>query len=293
MVISASRATDIPAFYGTWFMERLREGYCIRENPFNILQKQYVSFEKCKVIVFWTKNPAPFLPYLQEIRDMGYQYYFHYTLNTYAAEHLEPHLPPLSQRIASFQQLSARIGAERLIWRYDPIIMGNTLSVATHVERIDALGRVLAPYTEKLVFSFLDMYAKAARALAKVDTSFCAPDADERLALASGIAKSNARWAHPLRLATCAESHDLSALGIHKNACIDVDLLLRLCPHDSEMEQHYTACKHPKQGMLLPLPCRQHRPKDTGQRAACGCADSKDIGKYATCRHGCVYCYAQ
>lgn len=277
LVISASRATDIPAFHSAWFMERLRKGYCVWQNPFNAAQSMYVSFSQCRVLVFWTKNPLPLLPYLDEITERGYQCYFHYTLNNYVTENFEPHLPALKQRIATFQQLSARLGSKCVIWRYDPIIMGKNLTTATHIARIDALGALLSPYTEKLVFSRLAMYRKTILNLSKVDTSLRPPDRVEIQDIARGIIAANAGWKSSLHLASCAEAVDFTSLGIAKNSCIDAGLILRLCPHDDALKAHYT---------------QQGTRKDTGQRKHCSCAESKDIGCYNTCLHGCVYCYA-
>ena len=293
LVISASRATDIPAFHAKWFMDRLRAGYCLWQNPFNARQRQYISFEKCAVIVFWTKNPAPLLPYLAEIEDRGLSFYFHSTLNDYEREGLEPNLPSLARRIDAFQELSSRIGRHRVIWRFDPIVIGKGLGVAAILERLHALAEQIGPFTEKLVFSFLDMYRKTALRLAKEAPGFRAPDAGEMLQLAEGITRMNATLKTPLRLATCAETVDLRHLAIEHNSCIDPVLLLRLCPDNTELAR-ICGVAHKEQRSLIPLPAEPIlRPaKDSGQRAACACAPSKDIGRYNTCPHLCVYCYA-
>lgn len=294
LVISASRATDIPAFHAKWFMNRLRAGYCLWENAFNAHQRCHVSFGKCKVFVFWSKNPQALIPYLSELEDRGYQYYFHYTLNDYEQEGLEPRIPELAQRIATFQKLSARIGKHRVIWRFDPLIMGNTLTVESVLERIQRLAEQLAPYTEKLVFSFLDMYKKTERNLKRFDLLLHSPDAGEALRLAEGIVNINKRLVTPLRLSTCAEKLDLSSLGIEHNACVDPALLLRLCPASQELRSICEKRIPTRQGSLLPPAgsCGSGAIKDRGQRSACGCAPSKDIGRYNTCMHLCAYCYA-
>lgn len=294
LVISASRATDIPAFHAKWFMNRLRAGYCLWENAFNARQQQYVSFEKCQVFVFWSKNPQALMPYLAEVEERGYQYYFQYTLNDYEREGLEPRLPTLKKRIAAFQNLSERIGRRRVIWRFDPVIVGNTLTVASVLERMQRLAERLAPYTEKLVFSFLDLYKKTENNLKKVDPLLRPPTEEEALRLAEGIARMNKSLTSPLTLSTCAEKTDFHSLGIEHNTCVDPDLLLRLCPTNPEMRKMYAKSLIPKQGSLLQLaqaPGNENS-KDAGQRASCGCAPSKDIGRYNTCMHLCAYCYA-
>ncbi len=291
LVISASRATDIPAFHAKWFMNRLRAGYCLWENPFNTRQQQYISFEKCKVFVFWSKNPQALMPFLSEIEDRGYQYYFQYTLNDYEQEGLEPRVPKLAQRMAVFQKLSERIGKHRVIWRFDPIIMGNSFTVESVLERIQRVAERLAPHTEKLVFSFVDWYKKTERVLKKIDSLLRPPSADEMQQLAEGIVSLNQSLTTPLTLATCAETLDLHKLGIEHNRCVEPQLLLRLCPESHEIRKRYG--KLPGTGSQTTLlPLAPVLPKDTGQRTPCGCAPSKDIGSYNTCMHLCEYCYA-
>lgn len=294
LVVSASRATDIPAFYAQWFMNRLRAGYCLWENAFNAHQQRHVSFEKCKAFVFWSKNPQALMPWLSEVEERGYQYYFQYTLNDYEQEGLEPYIPKLEQRIATFQELSERIGKHRVIWRFDPVILGNTLTVESVLERIHRLAERLAPYTEKLVFSFLDMYKKTGNNLKKLDPLLRPPGAEEARRLAEGIARINAGLVAPVALATCAEELDLYPLGIAHNKCIDPELLVRLCPASPELRAISAHSFPPRQGSLLPVvgACGVGGVKDRGQRSSCGCAPSKDIGRYNTCMHLCAYCYA-
>lgn len=270
-------------------MNRLRAGYCLWQNPFNAAQRQYISFEKCAAIVFWSKDPRPLLPHLEEIGARGIRFYFHFTLNDYVREGLEPGVPPLSRRIATFRELSERIGRERVIWRFDPILMGPGLGVETLLQRIGLLAQELAPYSEKFVFSFLDMYQKTRRRLQRLDPRFRAPTEEEASRIAAGIAGINHALARPLQLGACAEALDLSRFGIGKNSCIDPMLLHRLCPENPGIQ---SLCGlHPqKRASLL---AAQGRPaRDKGQRAACGCAPAKDIGRYDTCPHLCAYCYA-
>ena len=294
LVISASRTTDIPAFHAKWFMNRLRAGYCLWQNAFNAHQQQYVSFEKCQVFVFWSKNPQALMPCLSEIEERGYQYYFQYTLNDYEQEGLEPRIPKLAHRIATFQKLSERIGKHRIIWRFDPIIMGNTLTVESVLERIQRLADQLAPYTGKLVFSFLDLYKKTENNLKKFDSRLRPPSDEEALRLVEGIVQINKSLISPLMLSTCAEKLDLHLLGIRHNKCVDPDLILRLCPTSPEIRNRYAKPLLSQQGSLLPLAQALGNDdiKDVGQRTPCGCAPSKDIGRYNTCMHLCVYCYA-
>ena len=208
-----------------------------------------------------------------------------------------PPLPPLAQRLDTFCRLADSIGPERVVWRFDPLILGGGLSVPRLLDRIDALGRRLAPYTEKLVFSFLDMYRKTANALRRHDPSLRAPTPDEQRELAAGLRRLADGWPRRPQLASCAETIDLRALGIAHNACVDGELVRRLCPRDTEIQRLCGPPPAPVQGSLLPLADASARqdaapPRDGSQRTACRCLPSRDIGAYSTCLHGCLYCYA-
>lgn len=290
LVISASRATDIPAFHSKWFMNRVKAGYCIWKNPFNATNEQYVSFEKCKVFVFWSKNPKPLIPWLSELDDRGYQYYFQFTLNDYVKEKLEPGVPDLEKRIETFQKLSERIGKHRVIWRFDPIMIGNIITVENMLERIQRLAKHIAPYTEKIVFSFLDMHRKTEKNLKAIDPRLRAPAPDEERRLARELVKINNALSPPLTMATCGEKSNFADLGISHNKCVDPALLLKLCPHDPEIISIYSISS--RQGNLISQPQPDESLKDKGQRELCGCAPGKDIGAYDTCMHLCAYCFA-
>ena len=135
VIISASRSTDIPAFYAKWFFYRLAKGYCVWYNPFN-QQPMYISFKNCKVVVFWTKNPEPIIPYLSELDKRGIHYYFQVTLNDYMQEGFEPNVPPVAKRIETFKKLSQMIGKEKVIWRFDPLIVTPQLTPRMLLTRI-------------------------------------------------------------------------------------------------------------------------------------------------------------
>lgn len=297
LVVSASRATDIPAFHVDWLMNRLKAGYCLWQNPFNPSQRQYVSFHRCASLVFWSKNPANILPHLAEIQDMGLKFYFQFTLNDYVSEGLEPRLPSLDDRVATFAELSRRIGRQFVIWRFDPILLGPNMDAARIIGKIENLARRLCQHTSSLVFSFVDFYRKTKINLGKVDPACRPPDNAEILRLAEDLANMNARLENPLEIMACAEKLDLSQYGIGRASCIDAGLLARLCPQKPEFG---AACeKVASERQLLPdLPSEfsgkqpKARLRDSGQRKLCACFPSKDIGRYDTCGHGCLYCYA-
>ena len=306
VIISASRSTDIPAFYAKWFFNRLAKGYCTWYNPFN-QQKMYISFRNCRVVVFWTKNPQPILPYLHELDKRNIHYYFQVTLNDYVKEKFEPNVPPVDERVVVFKKLSDTIGKEKVIWRFDPLIITPTIGPQELLTRIWNIGNKLKGYTDKLVFSFVDVkaYRKVQSNLIKETMLFTKDDVDnaeanhaQRIEIVEGLKRIREAWHNEgwnITMATCAEDIDLEMYGIEHNRCIDGELMKRIYADDEELVYYLHTLKWPERdmfGQLPPLPDKVKNVKDSGQRKICGCMVSKDIGMYNTCRHFCVYCYA-
>ena len=277
VILSASRATDIPAFYADWFMNRLRAGWFEWVNPFNPRQVQKISTAKVRAIVFWSKHPAGLLPHLDELDRRGLHCYFQYTLNDYEAEGGEPNLPALAERIDLFRRLAERVGPERVVWRLDPLLLTETIGVTGLLAKAGRLLVELGGSTRKLVFSFADIerYPAVRRNLARAGIAAREFTREEMREFARGLADLNCEYG--LQLATCAEEIDLAEFGIVHNRCVDGELLARLWPEDKALME------------FLAAPAAR---KDRGQRQACGCIASKDIGRYRTCPHLCVYCYA-
>ena len=275
LIISASRATDIPAFYADWFFRRLEKGYVRWRNPFSG-QDSYVSFGNTRFIVFWSKNPAPLLPYLPMLKERGIGCYIHFTFNDYKDEGLEPNVPPLAQRIDTFRRLDDSLGVGAVVWRFDPLILTDSINIDTLLRKITRIADALVGYTEKLVFSFADIesYKKVSRNLRQNDINYREWDEDSMREFALRLSTLNRdNW--NFRLATCAERIDLSGYGIEHNRCIDPELISRRAPDDLALQNFLYNAK-----------------TDSGQRKACGCILSKDIGAYNTCPHDCLYCYA-
>lgn len=306
VIVSASRSTDIPAFYPKWFFNRLKAGYCVWYNPFN-QKPMYVSFEKMKAVVFWTKNPEPILPYLLKLDERKIHYYFQVTLNDYVAEGFEPNVGAVENRVKIFKQLSDLIGPDRVIWRFDPLILSDSLTPRQLLTKVYHVGNQLKGYTKKLVFSFVDVqaYRKVQNNLVKETPFFnkdnvvnAEPRGNKRDELIEGLAKLRDHWKSEgweLNLATCGESIDLSKFKIEHNRCIDGELMERLFSEDKEFVYYLRTGKLPEPdlfGRIPEPPVVRKELKDKGQRKACGCMISKDIGMYNTCRHFCVYCYA-
>ncbi|KLN65879.1 DUF1848 domain-containing protein [Vibrio sp. VPAP30] len=268
MIISASRRTDIPAFYHRWFMNRIREGFLLTRNPFNANQIRRVSLEPQDVgaIVFWTRNAEKLIKYLPQLSE--FNYYFQYTITGYPKA-LEAHLPNTYQSIDTFSRLSDIIGSDKVIWRYDPILVSNLTPISEHKRKFRKIASLLAGKTQRVVISFADLYTKTERRLNSLsDFSYGEITADQNEL--TDLCMFMAEECHSLgfEIETCAEGVDLSYLGIKHGKCIDDQLLHRL--FDIEVDGR----------------------KDLNQRAECGCIKSVDIGAYNTCLHGCKYCYA-
>ena len=308
IIISASRSTDIPAFYAQWFINRLRAGYVVWYNPFN-RSKVYVSFAKCKVVVFWTKNPKPLIPLLEELDKRGIHYYFQFTLNDYIEEGFEPGVPKLEERVETFKKLSSLIGKEKVIWRFDPLIMTSQQTVRGLLKKIWHVGNQIKGYTDKLVFSFVDVkdykkvqsnFVKETNYYTKEDVLSAEWSKEKMEEMAEGIAKLRDVWKEqgwPITLATCAESVELERFGIEHNRCIDGELMKEIFKEDEDLVYYLKYGEMPPENSLFPPSLDRpalsaKKMKDKGQRKLCGCMVSKDIGMYNTCRHLCVYCYA-
>lgn len=292
VIISASRSTDLPAFHAEWFMNRLRAGYTVWRNPFNQRQ-QYISFSQARVIVFWSKNPAPLLPYLREIEDMGYNYYFQFTINDYEDEGWEPRIPSLAERVTVCSKLFKLVGPERIIWRFDPLLLSDSVDENVLIQKIERVGNLVRGFTQKLVFSFADIetFRKVRTRMTKEGISYQEFDHDSMRSMAERIAELNVAWG--LKLGTCSESIDLMDLGIEHNRCIDGSLMRRLFANDRKLQAFLSSGQSsPSLNMSGLHDTWQNKFKDKGQRKECGCIVSKDIGAYDTCGHFCSYCYA-
>lgn len=293
IIISASRSTDIPAFYAKWFINRLKAGYCVWFNPFN-QKPMYVAFKNVKTVVFWSKNPKPLIPYLHELDERGIHYYFQFTLNDYDKEQFEPNVPTVEKRIETFQKLSEKIGKEKVIWRFDPLIMTDKIGIDELLQKIENIGNQLIGYTEKLVFSFADIgnfYRKVENNLKRLKINYREFTPETMNEFAIGISKLNEKW--NFSLATCAEEMNLGH-EIEHNRCVDGELMKRIFAEDTDFVYYLSYGKFPEKDSLFSIetPRKEVNLKDKGQRKACECIISKDIGMYNTCPHFCVYCYA-
>ena len=271
MIISASRRTDIPAFYADWFYNRLKEGYCAVFNPFNRNRVRYVSLkpQDVDVIVFWTKHSKAFRPRLDLLDEKRIPYYFQYTLVDYNKE-IETKVPGLDLLKEEFLRLSDRVGSDRIIWRYDPIIISQEYSAERHIDQFASIANELKGSTNRVVISIVDYYQKTLRNMKEYNEKRQLDEhPEDRMVFGdfiqslSEIANSNG-----FEIQSCSEHIEMDQFGVSHGKCIDDDYIAKVFDLDVI-----------------------HK-KDPGQRKECGCVKSVDIGVYDTCLHGCQYCYA-
>lgn len=263
MIISVSRRTDIPAFYSNWFFDQLQSGQVKITNPWNSKQKKIISLraEEVDCFVFWTRNPSKFMQRIALLSD--YQYYFHLAITGYG-ELLEPNMIETSLAIQSFRNLAKKIGSDRIIWRYDPIIFTNELDINYHEKNFALLSEQLSTYTKTCMISFVDEYQKNRRNLKKI--GYQKPSEIMIQELSKKIVNLANRC--KIKVFTCAEPYDLSDFGIAPGSCIDCERIALISGK------------------------KRKQKKDRNQRPDCRCALSVDIGSYDTCHYDCLYCYA-
>lgn len=296
IIVSASRSTDVPAFYADWFLHRLKVGYSAWTNPFNGV-KSYVAYDNTRLIVFWSKNPEPLLDEggcLDYLADKGINTYIQYTLNDYATEKLEQGVRlSVQERIDTFKRLVDRLGFGKVIWRFDPMILTDTIGIEDLLNKAHYIGEQLKGYTEKMVFSYADIrtYRKVQANLTKNRINFREFELEDMLAIAQGLSELNNSWGYTL--ATCGEEITLNPYGIEKNKCIDDDLIIKYFSEDKKL-MDYLGVEIIRGTLFDPEEkiIKHKNNKDKGQREFCGCIVSKDIGEYNTCPHLCEYCYA-
>lgn len=259
MIISASRRTDIPCFYMDWFLDKINQGFLYTKNPFNRKQVKKISLnpEHVDCIIFWTKNPQEFLKKKEKINQ--YNYYFQYTLNAYNKD-LETNIPNLDSRIRTFNQLSEKIGKDRIVWRYDPIVLSRKYNEEFHLEKITYISEKVKNYTDECIFSYVTPYKKIEKILNNI--GYIEKEIENLQILANKLKKICKN--NNIILKNCCNNIQ----DIEKAACIDKNRIEKIC--NKKIEAF----------------------KDGNQRENCNCLKSVDIGIYNTCLNGCLYCYA-
>ncbi|WP_041281271.1 DUF1848 domain-containing protein [Desulfosudis oleivorans] len=278
-VLSASRRTDIPAFYMEWFMAGIDRGLFEVTNPYNgVVRQVECTPESVHTIVFWSKNFGPFLDgrFGETLAGEGYHLFFNFTVNT-EDRLLEPNLPPLDQRLCQLDALARRFGPERVQWRFDPICFYSAGNGGFKNNLAD-FPKIAKAATEagigRCVTSFLDLYAKVKKRAARAGVTFMEPGMEKQVEIVTRMA--DLLKGCGIALHTCCEKELMAGLAgnvpVTASACINGRLFME------------------NDGGVVPVQ------KDRGQRAGagCGCTESIDIGSYAQhpCYHSCLFCYA-
>ena len=261
VLVSVSRRTDIPARYAAWFMQRVRTGEVYTRNPRNpaLLTRVPLSPQTVDGFVFWSKDPAPLAPFLPELTAMGYAWYLQFTLTPYDRS-IECGLREKATIVRTFREIAHSHGAQRLVWRYDPILLTDAMDVSWHKGQFVHLCEQLAGCTDTVTISFVDTYGRK-------DPRFRAPTLAEEQELAGFIGECAPRYGlQPV--ACCEQQSRLAPFGIRQAACIDAERLAVIGGWPLEVQ------------------------KDKNQRPGCGCCAAVDIGAYDTCTNGCISCYA-
>jgi hypothetical protein len=268
MIISASYKTDIPTFYGEWFINRLRAGYCKMVNPYNrrVIRVSLLP-EAVDGIVFWTKDVGPFLKHLPEVRRRGFPFILQHTINGYPRA-LEQAIVDAPRAVEHFKQVADTFGPRVCVWRYDTIVDSSLTPREFHVERFSRLAKALEGATDEVVISFAYFYRKTLRNMERAANqhgfTWSDPAHEWKRSLAAELASAAA--SHRIRLTICSQP-EFVVPGCGKARCVDAKRLADV--------------------MGKPVKARLK-----GNRKECGCYESRDIGEYDTCPHGCVYCYA-
>ncbi len=246
------------------------------------------------------------MKYLTILKERNIRCYVQFTLNDYEKERLEK-VPSLENRIETFKLLHEQLGHGGVIWRFDPLILTDDISVDNLLSKIQNIGDQLKDFSEKLVFSFADIegYKKVKSNLLNNGIPYHEWEYEEMNDFAERLVELNKERGWNYQLATCGENFD--ALGISHNRCIDGDLIVRRAWDDKKLMDFmrvkiedvpapslFGQPELPQDAILLPKNhyfISKHR-KDMGQRPFCECMASKDIGEYNTCPHLCEYCYA-
>jgi hypothetical protein len=263
MIICASRRTDIPAFHSEWLMNRIREGYALVRNPVakDVVHKVDLSPKNMDLLLLITKDPRPMIPFISELKDMKINLGFQVTITPYGKD-MEPCVPDKADMAEAFRTISGMIGKDRMVWRYDPVILNGKYDIKYHQRKFRTICGELEGYTERCIFSFVDIRDK----LKRISDDGTLKSISKEEAEGIGSIFSETARDNGIRLSLCCSEHDLSGYGISSAGCVD--------------REHMKEMGIPFEELRVPI------------RERCRCVRNIDIGEYDTCGHDCIYCYA-
>ena len=262
MIINTGVRTDTVQYYTDWLLTRFKEGYVLSRNPLfpNKVTRYELTPDRVDTVVFCSKNYKPILPRLSEITDK-FNTYFHYTITAYGKD-IEPGVPSIEKSMETLIKLSEQVGAQRVAWRYDPVLLTKDYTIERHFEKFERMSKTLAPHIDRCIFSFVEMYKKLQANMPEI-IMMSVEDMD---ILAQGLGKIAAKYG--MTIQTCGTNGDFTRYGIQQSGCMTLDIL----------------------GNANGITFRNLKHK--GMRQGCHCIETRDIGAYDTCMNGCKYCYA-
>ena len=262
MILNTDGRTDTVQYYTDWLLQRFSEGYVLTRNP--MFPSKVIRYEltpdKVDCVVFCSKNYKPILPRLHEITDR-FHTYFHYTITAYGRD-IEPGVPSIEESMETLKALSRLVGKQRIAWRYDPVLLTKEYTIGRHLETFERMAGELAPYIDRCIFSFVEMYKKLEVNMPELIPLSC----QDMESLAQGLGSIAQKYG--ISIQTCGTNGDYTRYGIHASGCMTLDIL----------------------GKANGITFRSRKHK--GTRRGCHCIESRDIGAYDTCLNGCKYCYA-
>lgn len=262
MIINTGGRTDTVQYYTKWLLKRFEEGYVLSRNPLfpNKVTRYELTPDKVDCIQFCSKNYEPILADLPKITSQ-FHTYFHYTITAYGKD-IEPGVPSIEKSIETLKTLSSIVGKQRVAWRYDPVLLTENHTIQTHLETFEQIAKELAPFVDRCIFSFVEMYKKLETNMPEL---IPLTDADKDI-LAKGLGEIAAKY--KMYIQTCGTNGDYSQYGIHPSGCMTLEII----------------------GNANGIAFKDLKHK--GMRQGCHCIESRDIGAYNTCINGCKYCYA-
>lgn len=267
-ILSASYKTDIPAFYGDWFEGRLDAGYVEVRNPYNSkLSRLPLNPTDVDAFVFWTRNTAPFLPLLSNKIEGIYPFYFQFTITGYPKP-IERSVIDDAIAIRQIRELRDRYGPHAVVWRYDPIFISDLTPMSFHRRNFEKLAAALQGSVNEVTVSFTQLYAKTKRNLVALEAR------------------------HPVGFADPPFSQKVELLGWMREKALEFGQRLTVCTQPQLETDEVTGAACIDGNRLAQLGYKAGITRMQKNRDGCLCLQSRDIGSYDTCPHGCVYCYA-
>lgn len=262
MIINTGGRTDTVQYYTKWLLQRFKEGYVLSRNPLftNKVTRYELTPDKVDCVVFCSKNYKPILPYLHEITN-SFNTYFHYTITAYGKD-IEPGVPSVEESIKTLTELSNQAGKQRVAWRYDPVLLTEKYTISRHLQTFEKMAEALAPYIDRCIFSFVEMYKKLKTNMPEIILL----SEEDKNTLAQGLGTIANKYG--IYIQTCGTNEVFTDYGIHTSGCMTLDIL----------------------GKANGISFKNLKHK--GLRQGCHCIESRDIGAYDTCLNGCKYCYA-